>query len=212
MVLTAHQKAKHFTCLVCQKKLNSVSGTAAYCTLSDVGLQNHMKSMHILALETVANALPHRSDPANVPDISGMDGIPLKDLQEYKSRVHPTTPAPPPLPPPKPIPKPPSTPAKKTKVDTPLSAEAIQAQLSAFHRKKEQEEINELKANGILFPPGVPESKALALFAFRSVPPGTGPYAAKSLPFGKSAPFLPPPLHTSSASSTNLPKFGFLVV
>jgi len=28
MVLTAHQKARHFTCQVCSKKLNSVAGTS----------------------------------------------------------------------------------------------------------------------------------------------------------------------------------------
>lgn len=161
---------------------------ATYNTKIDVtGLQNHLTTMHRENLEVVANALAHRSDPAKIPDISGMDGIPAQDLQEYKSRTHPNST----------IQQAPTLPAfallkqfqpvkadvpamKRAKIDTPLGAETIQAQLAEFQRRKAQQEIQELQTQGILFPPGLPAHSALSLFAFRTAPPGTGPYAAKS--------------------------------
>ena len=144
--------------------------------------------MHRQILQVVANALTHRSDPSNIPDITGMDGIPAQDLQEYKSRTHPTTTQPQPILPPniallkqfRPAVKTDVTPAKRAKIDTPLGAETLQAQLAEFQKKKAQQEIQDLQKQGILFPPGLPAHSALSLFAFRTAPPGTGPFAARS--------------------------------
>jgi len=144
------------------------------------GLQNHLRTMHNETLETVPNALANRSDPATVPDIQGMEGIPTKDLQEFKSRVRPSSKPPLSLPQflqkagkVEPV-------VKKAKVDAPLGAQEIQAQLAQFQKRKEQQEIEELKKTGIAFPPGLPESQALKLFNYRKeLPPGTGTYATR---------------------------------
>src|SRR5271170_3147622 len=139
--------------------------------------------MHRQNLEVVANALTHRSDPTNVPDISGMDGIPAQDLQEYKSRTHPTAQKTTNVPNMgllkqlQPVKT--EVPAKRVKIDAPLGTETIQAQLAEFQKRKEQQEIQDLQNQGILFPPGIPAHSALALFGFRTSPPGTGPFAAK---------------------------------
>jgi hypothetical protein len=137
--------------------------------------------MHRQNLEVVANALTHRSDPTNVPDISGMDGIPAQDLQEYKSRNRPATANTPNVAMLKQIQTVKTeVPSKRAKIDTPLGAETIQAQLAEFQKKKEQQEIQDLQNQGILFPPGLSAHSALGLFAFRTPPPGTGHFAAKS--------------------------------
>jgi hypothetical protein len=118
--------------------------------------------MHRQNLEAVANALTHRSDPTNVPDISGMDGIPAQDLQEYKSRNRPTTTNTPNVAMLKQFqPVKTELPAKRARIDTPLGAETIQAQLAEFQKKKEQQEIQDLQNQGILFPPGLPAHSAL---------------------------------------------------
>ena len=136
--------------------------------------------MHRQNLEVVANALTHRSDPTNVPDISGMEGIPAQDLQEYKSRNRPTTTNTPNVAMLKQFqPVKTEVSSKRAKIDTPLGAETIQAQLAEFQKKKEQQEIQDLQNQGILFPPGLPSHSALGLFAFRTPPPGTGAFAAK---------------------------------
>jgi len=176
MVLTAHQKAKHFTCPLCAKKLNSVVGMFQCISADAAGLQNHLKTVHRQALDKVANALEHRSNPATIPDISGMDGIPAKDLQDFKARMLPSQTAS------QKQQKPwkPSDPSKRIKIDTPLATETIQAQLAEFQKKKDDQQIQQLINEGISFPPGLSPRQALHIFAFRHPPPGTGPYAAKS--------------------------------
>jgi hypothetical protein len=135
-----------------------------------------MKTMHGMTLEVVANALGHRSDPSTAPDIIGMEGIPQKDLEDFKSRAYPAT-----L----------STPnqqkfgkqgkaEKKVKVDGPLSTETIQAQLAEFQKKKDDQEIQDLVKQGITFPPGLSPRESLHLFSFSHPPPGSGPYATRT--------------------------------
>jgi hypothetical protein len=181
MVLTAHQKAKHFTCQVCTKKLNSVAGTTSPCCLPlTTGLQNHLKTIHGQTLETVMNALSNRSNPATIPEISGMDGIPAQDLQEFKSRLH-QSPSHANIPSKQMKLFKPDATVKKAKIDAPLDPETIQAQLAEFQKKKADQEIQELVKQGIIFPPGLSPQQALQIFSFRNPPPGTGPFAAKPL-------------------------------
>jgi len=138
-----------------------------------------LRTIHNAILETVPNALASRSDPATVPDIQGMEGIPTKDFQDFKSRVRPSKPQ---LSLPQFLQKAGKVEpvVKKAKVDAPLGAQEIQAQLAQFQKRKEQQEIDELKISGITFPPGLPESQVLKLFNFRKeLPPGTGPYATR---------------------------------
>ena len=189
MVLAAHQKAKHFTCNVCNKKLNSVAGTIAIDPTLIPGLQNHLKTMHRQTLETIANALSHRSDPAPAPEISGMDGIPAHDFQEFKSRYNLPSTSPNIVPSKQFKQGKPDSVVKKAKIDAPLDAETIQAQLAEFQKKKDEQEIQDLIKQGIILPPGLSPHQALQIFRFRNAPPGSGPFAAKPT----SQLFLPSP-------------------
>jgi len=62
-ILVQHQKAKHFKCRVCNKKLSSISGMVV-----------HVYQVHKENVTKVPNAKPGRDDIKN--EIYGMDGIP----------------------------------------------------------------------------------------------------------------------------------------
>jgi hypothetical protein len=178
-----------------------------------VGLVGHLKSMHKEKLETIPNALPQKADPEKCPEITGMDGIPELDYEDFKARRQ--APLVPPLPsiPPAPGTTPtvvrppgmesgaaPGTASKKAKIDTPLDEGTIQAQLAEFQKKKEEEQVKHLIDSGIVLPPGVPSN--LVLSKFPSVPPpGEGLYAATKLP----AAFAVSGLDGKSLDSTTVP-------
>ena len=63
-VLIQHQKAQHFKCYRCHKRLSTAGGLAV-----------HMNNVHKETLEVVDNALPDRSNPKQV-EIYGMEGAP----------------------------------------------------------------------------------------------------------------------------------------
>ncbi|KMZ86956.1 zinc finger protein, putative [Plasmodium vivax] len=73
-VLIQHQKAKHFKCLQCNRKLDVASG-----------LVIHMMQVHKSNLKTVPNALPKRNDPEII--IRGMDGVPPEIIEENLSKL-----------------------------------------------------------------------------------------------------------------------------
>ncbi|XP_065066094.1 BUB3-interacting and GLEBS motif-containing protein ZNF207-like [Rhopilema esculentum] len=73
-VLIYHQKAKHFKCHVCHKKLYTGPGLAIHC------LQVHKEP-----ISSIPNALPERGDPEI--EIYGMEGIPEKDLKEKEQML-----------------------------------------------------------------------------------------------------------------------------
>lgn len=62
-ILINHQKAKHFKCYQCHKKLTTASGLAI-----------HLYSVHKETITTVPNAKEGRD--ALKPDIIGMEGVP----------------------------------------------------------------------------------------------------------------------------------------
>lgn len=70
-----HQKAKHFKCHICHKKLYTGPGLSIHC------MQVHKET-----IDKVPNSLPNRS---NIEiEIYGMEGIPEADLKEHeKQRV-----------------------------------------------------------------------------------------------------------------------------
>ncbi|KAF7795761.1 hypothetical protein EIP86_006928 [Pleurotus ostreatoroseus] len=115
-VLMQHQKAKHFKCNMCPRRLNTAGGLAV-----------HIQQVHKLEPENlprIENALPGR-DGYEV-EIFGMEGIPAPDVADYKRRkeielgLNPGT-----------ISQPPN---KRPKVENrPLSEEELRAQLAA-HR------------------------------------------------------------------------------
>jgi hypothetical protein len=70
-VLINHQKAKHFKCLYCHKKLNSGSG-----------LVIHIAQLHKEAIVKIPNALEGHDTPEI--EIYGMDGVPEDDLRRHR--------------------------------------------------------------------------------------------------------------------------------
>ncbi|KAF9516871.1 hypothetical protein BS47DRAFT_612675 [Hydnum rufescens UP504] len=72
-VLMQHQKAKHYKCRHCPRKLNTAGGLAV-----------HIQQVHKLDPEKIENALPGR-DGGEV-EIFGMEGIPKNDAEAWKRR------------------------------------------------------------------------------------------------------------------------------
>ncbi|OLL25527.1 BUB3-interacting and GLEBS motif-containing protein ZNF207 [Neolecta irregularis DAH-3] len=73
-VLIAHQKAKHYKCPQCPRKLNTPIGFAV-----------HIKEVHKKVVTTVENAIPGR-DCCNI-EIFGMDGIPESETTAREARM-----------------------------------------------------------------------------------------------------------------------------
>ncbi|KAH8392297.1 hypothetical protein KR215_005482 [Drosophila sulfurigaster] len=70
-ILVQHQKAKHFKCHICHKKLYTGPGLSIHC------MQVHKETV-----DKVPNSLPNRS---NIEiEIFGMDGIPAEDLRDHE--------------------------------------------------------------------------------------------------------------------------------
>lgn len=73
-ILIQHQKAKHFKCHICHKKLYTGPGLAIHC------MQVHKET-----IDRIPNALPNRNS-VDI-EIYGMEGIPENDIREHeKSR------------------------------------------------------------------------------------------------------------------------------
>ena len=66
-ILIQHQKAKHFKCLFCHKRLNTASGMVI-----------HSAQVHKETIEKVPNSIPGREQTDL--EIFGMEGIPPQDL------------------------------------------------------------------------------------------------------------------------------------
>ncbi|KAA8648590.1 hypothetical protein EYZ11_012759 [Aspergillus tanneri] len=73
-ILISHQKAKHFKCERCGRRLNTAGG-----------LSVHMSQVHKEQLSAVDNALPNRSS-LDV-EIFGMEGVPEDIIQTHNQRV-----------------------------------------------------------------------------------------------------------------------------
>ncbi|KAK2749670.1 hypothetical protein FQN57_005892 [Myotisia sp. PD_48] len=73
-ILISHQKAKHFKCDRCGRRLNTAGG-----------LSVHMSQVHKESLSQVDNALPNRSS-LDI-EIFGMEGVPEDILQTHNQRV-----------------------------------------------------------------------------------------------------------------------------
>ncbi|KAI3322687.1 hypothetical protein HD806DRAFT_110957 [Xylariaceae sp. AK1471] len=73
-LLISHQKAKHFKCDRCGRRLNTAGG-----------LSVHMNQVHKESLSSVENALPNRQG-LDV-EIFGMEGIPEDIVQQHNQRI-----------------------------------------------------------------------------------------------------------------------------
>ncbi|GAA5884416.1 hypothetical protein JCM6882_005244 [Rhodosporidiobolus microsporus] len=72
-VLLSHQKAKHFRCSMCPRRLNTAGGLAV-----------HLDQVHKVGTDKIENALPGR-DSFDI-EIYGMEGVPAPDLAAWKKR------------------------------------------------------------------------------------------------------------------------------
>ncbi|XP_055949853.1 BUB3-interacting and GLEBS motif-containing protein ZNF207-like isoform X2 [Argiope bruennichi] len=74
-ILIQHQKAKHFKCHLCNRKLYTGPGLAIHCM-----------QVHKQTIDNVPNALPTRN---NIEiEIYGMEGIPAADIREHEKQRH----------------------------------------------------------------------------------------------------------------------------
>lgn len=73
-ILISHQKAKHFKCERCGRRLNTAGG-----------LSVHMNQVHKETLTTVENSLPNRAGLE--VEIFGMEGIPEDVVQAHNQRI-----------------------------------------------------------------------------------------------------------------------------
>ncbi|KAH7313688.1 hypothetical protein B0I35DRAFT_277365 [Stachybotrys elegans] len=73
-LLISHQKAKHFKCDRCGRRLNTAGG-----------LSVHMNQVHKESLTQVENALPNRQGLE--VEIFGMEGIPQDILDQHRNRI-----------------------------------------------------------------------------------------------------------------------------
>ena len=73
-VLIYHQKAKHFKCHICHKKLYTAPGLAIHCS-----------QVHKEEVRHVPNALPHRDDIR--AEIYGTEGIPEEDMIAHELKL-----------------------------------------------------------------------------------------------------------------------------
>ncbi|KAF2840951.1 hypothetical protein M501DRAFT_922074, partial [Patellaria atrata CBS 101060] len=73
-ILINHQKAKHYKCERCGRRLNTAGG-----------LTVHMQQVHKETLSQVDNALPNRAGLDL--EIFGMEGIPEEILNQHRQRV-----------------------------------------------------------------------------------------------------------------------------
>ncbi|KAM7191722.1 hypothetical protein V8F20_009199 [Naviculisporaceae sp. PSN 640] len=82
-LLISHQKAKHFKCERCGKRLNTAGGMLP--GISSFSLTVHMNQVHKESLTSVENALPNRQG-LDV-EIFGMEGVPEDILQQHNQRI-----------------------------------------------------------------------------------------------------------------------------
>ncbi|OAQ58335.1 hypothetical protein VFPPC_11669 [Pochonia chlamydosporia 170] len=73
-LLISHQKAKHFKCDRCGRRLNTAGG-----------LSVHLNQVHKETLSQVENALPNRQGLE--VEIFGMEGIPQDALEQHRNRI-----------------------------------------------------------------------------------------------------------------------------
>lgn len=69
-MLILHQKAKHFKCLYCPRRLNSASGLVV-----------HIAQIHKETVEVVPNSISGHDSPEI--EIFGMQGVPPEDIQRH---------------------------------------------------------------------------------------------------------------------------------
>ncbi|KAK1752995.1 hypothetical protein QBC47DRAFT_387528 [Echria macrotheca] len=199
-LLISHQKAKHFKCDRCGKRLNTAGG-----------LSVHMNQVHKETLDKVENALPNRQGLEI--EIFGMEGVPEEIVQQHNQRIvtnfytaqaerHAATGNPPPGH------SGGQGPAKKIKIETP---DEIKRRL-AEHRAKVAAQKAAAANGGAVGIPTDGQSPGQVVSPFPPPQPGF-PYpapAAGAPPFAAGQPFPPafpagPSPPPGAATAFNLP-------
>ncbi|KAF2765655.1 hypothetical protein EJ03DRAFT_205314 [Teratosphaeria nubilosa] len=75
-ILLNHQKAKHYKCYSCGRRLNTIGG-----------LKVHMNQVHKEEIHEVDNALPNRKEIVPGLEIFAMEGIPEDVMRAHKQRI-----------------------------------------------------------------------------------------------------------------------------
>lgn len=91
-VLASHQKAKHFRCKNCNRRLNTIGGrllsrSPQLCAANEftIGLAVHLSQVHKENLDAVEDALPNRN---NIQlEIFGMEGVPQDIIDQHRQRI-----------------------------------------------------------------------------------------------------------------------------
>ncbi|CAP65959.1 uncharacterized protein PODANS_5_11510 [Podospora anserina S mat+] len=83
-LLISHQKAKHFKCERCGKRLNT-AGARTIANVIFIGLSVHMNQVHKENLTSVENALANRQG-LDI-EIFGMEGVPEDIIQQHNQRI-----------------------------------------------------------------------------------------------------------------------------
>ncbi|KAI3618496.1 hypothetical protein CBS9595_002859 [Malassezia furfur] len=190
-VLIQHQKARHFKCHLCPRRLNTAGGLAV-----------HLGQVHKAEPTALENTLPGRS--SFEIEIYGMVGVPEPDLREWMARKgarqaqqQPQAQQPAP---------------KRPKIDkTPLTAEQLRAQLEA-HKALMQglaPSTPYAPPPGVApgappAPPPVPAAPTPAP-AVPMPPPPAAPAPAASAPATAPAPPPPPPAAAPPAAPPAAP-------
>ncbi|KAK4176595.1 hypothetical protein QBC36DRAFT_187187 [Triangularia setosa] len=84
-LLISHQKAKHFKCERCGKRLNTAGGPRTMANDATIGLSVHMNQVHKENLTSVENALANRQG-LDI-EIFGMEGVPEDIIQQHNQRI-----------------------------------------------------------------------------------------------------------------------------
>ncbi|KAK3899645.1 hypothetical protein C8A05DRAFT_46342 [Staphylotrichum tortipilum] len=189
-LLISHQKAKHFKCDRCGKRLNTAGG-----------LSVHMNQVHKENLSSVENALPNRQG-LDI-EIFGMEGVPEDILQQHNQRIiqnfytaqaerQAATGNPPRGQPGS------QGPAKKLKYETP---EELKKRLAEYRTKSATQKA--AAASGVALPSAPADGQSPAQGTTPFPPPQPGyPYGAPGAPgappYPASGQALPPPGATTA--------------
>ncbi|ROW04756.1 hypothetical protein VMCG_04832 [Cytospora schulzeri] len=191
-LLISHQKAKHFKCDRCGRRLNTAGG-----------LSVHMNQVHKESLSHVENALPNRQG-LDV-EVFGMEGVPEDIKEQHKQRIvqnywaaqderFKATGNPPPGQ---------GRPSKKIKIETP---EELKKRFADFRAKKAAAKA--AGTNGTAIPPPVTVPNVQTVQAVQS-PAQSGSPSTFNSPFAPPQPYGQPAYPNYPPNGAPPPGAGF---
>ncbi|POY72443.1 hypothetical protein BMF94_4269 [Rhodotorula taiwanensis] len=181
-VLLSHQKAKHFRCPQCPRRLNTAGGLAV-----------HLDQVHKMGTDKIENALPGR-ESFDI-EIYGMEGIPAADLAAWKRRTAEELG----------LPNPDDMKPKKPRwAQIPLTPAEAKAQLAAHKALMGLVDAKPVAAATVVAPAPPPPSGPVAVIP----PPNGAPPFANGMPPPPPG-FMPPPGIAPPPAGMPFPPPGF---